>query len=105
MRIMNVLDASTIHLPVACRAGHWPAGIITEHLTYGWLVWVPDSPLDPGNDMTDADENTIDKENEVNYPLIREMQIRARLYDCDWIMFDADAEMVDGWAVYGERER
>lgn len=51
-------------------------------LEYGWLMWVPSDPDDSA--ALDADDIPL---------VILDVQLYARKHDCDYVLFDPDAEI------------
>jgi len=80
--IRTFLDLSTKYLPRrffqdGCNlTAHYP----TE---YGMLLWVPDSPDDPGNHGVDEDDDD-------GAPEVIAVRRYARALGCDYILFDQD---------------
>lgn len=81
------LDLSTAHLPERYSEGLLGAepGVTAYPFTHGWLMWVPDDPDDSSAAM---DEPVPDE--------ILAIQRYARQRDCDYVMFDRDADRVAG---------
>jgi hypothetical protein len=89
--IRQMLVLSTSHLPEQYGSvfrGVNPLGsadgVIAHKLTYGFLMWVPDDPVESSGAMTE----------EVP-PEILAVQIYARSLRCDYVMFDSDGDTVD----------
>lgn len=99
MRIRKMVDASTANLPVCCRRGDWPYGIIHYDYEEGSLVWVPDEPLLPENLRREENEEEGEPWKGAYEALLR-MQVAARKEGCDYIMFDRDGEATEGWEVF-----
>ena len=78
-------DLSTAHLPeeVCDRLSAQP-GVDAYSTTYGWLMWIPD---DPDEHSLSSDEPTPD--------VVLSIQRYARAMDCDYVLFDANADQVD----------
>jgi hypothetical protein len=100
-RIRQMLDLSTDHLPLACRVGDFPLGIVAYTFEEGYMLWVPDEPALPDNDHTD--ENNDEGEPYASaYQAIRWMQHEARKLGCDFIMFDRDGDVLDAWPTFDD---
>jgi hypothetical protein len=84
--IRQFLDLSTAHLPKDIRdALSAQPGVVAYALTYGWLMWVPD---DPDGHCADGEQPVPD--------VVLTIQRYARERDCDYVLFDADADQVEG---------
>lgn len=83
MPIRTVLDISTAHLPpdLADRLDRL-GGVIAYRLDYGWLMPVPARP-EPQHDGRDMP------------PEIRNIYAYARERDCDFVLFDRDADPLE----------
>jgi hypothetical protein len=82
--IRKMLDLSTGHLPpdLAESLSHAP-GVIAYQLEFGWLMWIPDDPDHHARGCGDGPPEQV---------LL--VQRYARSHDCDYVLFDADAEQV-----------
>jgi hypothetical protein len=96
--IRKMLDISTEHLPDRFwdpvgsdeEWGNVPLFFDTPN---GRMVWVPDSPDDPGN-AGEGEEAVPDE--------IMALWRYARERGCDWIMLDLDADVEPGLPVWDE---
>jgi hypothetical protein len=80
--IRKLLDLSTGHLrPHLADQLASTAGVIAYRLEYGWLMWVP-------NDSAHACDERRPAE-------VLAIQRYARSHDCDYVLFDADADTVE----------
>lgn len=82
--VRRFLDLSTAHLPkhLGIHGLSRQDGVIADHLTYGWLMWVPPDP------QAHADEHPGLP------PEVLTIQRYARTRGCDYVRFDADADKV-----------
>lgn len=100
MAVIKVLDCSTGHLSPAARewlsecsrlnagGGGSAIGCLGEHL-YGWFMHAPG--------LIEDDEDAIDHGiPEDLHPVIR----HARSLECFHILFDADADVIEGLQTY-----
>ena len=83
--IRNLLDLSTAHLPedIADTLDRVP-GVTAHSTTYGWLLWVPD---EPDHHVTETGEAICD--------VVLTIWRYARHLDCDFVLLDADGEVID----------
>lgn len=85
--IRKILDLSTAHLPqhLGSNLAILPItsvdGVNCQALEFGWFMWVPDNP----------EEYNADFGFSPDLALITRIQRYARSYDCDYVLFDADA--------------
>jgi hypothetical protein len=91
--IRKMLDISTAHLPLDLRDtdGVWWGSAIKHETHYGFIVWVPDDPEESAKAMNDPPHRT----------LVR-LQAFARKHGCDYIQFDADAEILSNLPTFDE---
>ena len=100
VNIRKCLDLSTEHLPRAMRdelltytregdAPSWGGASGVYPTEYGALVWVPDNP-----------EESSATGDEPVPPVLLTIQKYARVYDCDYVLFDADASVDDALEVF-----
>jgi hypothetical protein len=90
MRIFEVLDLSTLHLPPELRRDLTGVpGVITDKARYGWWLWVPD----------DVAETTAPSDDPLPVAIVY-LQHLARQLGCDWILFDRDASVIAGLPVW-----
>jgi hypothetical protein len=97
IEIRKLLVISTEHLPEwffitedygsQVNEGQW--GTIVHELKHGALLWVPNNP--------ELQENNFDGELPAE---VLNVQLFARAHDCDWVMFDSDADQVEGLASW-----
>lgn len=95
--IRKLLVLSTAHLTQLQRGGldQVPAdtgdfgGATVYPTTYGCFMWVPDDPVDSAESTVDGVPDNL-----------LEAQKRARVLDCDYVMFDRDAEELIGLEVF-----
>lgn len=93
-RIIQVLDASTAHLPQeVCENLNGYDGVIAYALStsndhYGWLLHVPENPDEHASDY-DEDPDGVPAE-------VLTVQRYARGLGCDYVLLDRDAEQVNG---------
>lgn len=80
MRIISMLDLSTAHLPPQLRTAAESEVVGWYPTLCGGFLWVPDDPADV---VTDG-------------PEILAVRTFARAQRCDYILFDRDADEVDG---------
>lgn len=82
--IETLLVLSTAHIkPETCNVWLQTAPFATfGKAEYGWFVYVPDDEL---SDLPDD---------------LRPCFALARSLDCDWVMFDCDAELIQGLPTY-----
>lgn len=101
-RIISVLDLATSHLPEMLMVGPMTRppkagerigpldsieGVIAyPHGEYGYLLWVPNDPQDHA--LVYGDDATIP-------PEVLAVQVYARSLDCDYVLFDRDADVND----------
>lgn len=92
-RAFLVLDLSTAHLPEAViNSLTGVDGVIAyEHGEYGYLLWVPEDPQGHANDY----ENETNPDAEDFPSEILAVQIYARSFGCDYVLFDRDADIDD----------
>lgn len=85
--VRRYLDLSTAHLPrhLAVEGLGEVDGVVAYRLEYGWLMTVP----------TDADAEAAGHDGEVPAEVLA-IQRYARERGCDRVLFDADADTVDG---------
>lgn len=91
MTVRKFLDISTIHLRPKTRLdidSRIVPGTFYDHSVYGWFMWVPSADFD------DRLEKLKD------YPDLLACIYRARELDCDYILFDVDAEIDDALPTY-----
>lgn len=83
--VRRLLDLSTDHLPEAlrCDLGEWNAVAYPIEGSDGpsFLLWVPNDPKESSSVQEDA-----------VHPVILAIQQRARALDCDYVLFDHDAD-------------
>lgn len=90
MTIRKVLDISISHLPMEQGATlNELDGVVAHEYQYGWLMWVPNDP----------DESNLAMEEQAPENILM-LQRYARDLDCDYIMFDRDAEPEDQLPSY-----
>lgn len=87
-RIRKMLDLSTAHLRPDRRYSYegsaaW-GGAVVHQITYGFLMWVPDDPVESAKGASDPVPSEL---------LV--IQGYARRKGCDYVLFDADAEVND----------
>jgi len=83
--IRTFLDLSTAHLPEAvCDRLSAQPGVVAYSTTQGWLMWVPDNP----------DEHALHSDDPTP-EVVLSIQRYARAMDCDYVLFDADADQID----------
>lgn len=83
--IRKLLDLSSKHLPpeLGMDGLNTHPGVLAYRITYGWLVWVPNDPGDsPLSEPPPA--------------ALLNVQRYARHHGCDYILFDADGDTIDG---------
>jgi hypothetical protein len=91
MTVRKFLDISTAHLRPSTRAAvaNQPTGLtVHPHPDgYGWFVYVSEDEPEPGDAAIEFEDLAacID---------------RARALDCDYILFDCDAELDDTLPTY-----
>jgi hypothetical protein len=84
MHIIHMLDLSTAHLPEQILNNlNGYDGVIATEREYGALLHVPSDPAE-----TEQDYGTIPTE-------VLAVQLYARRHGCDYVLFDADAEIDD----------
>jgi hypothetical protein len=97
--VRKFLDLSTAHLTEEQRLfgdrdgdrASWGDAIVDVR-DYGFLLWVPDDPMESAAVTEDGiPENLL------------AVQLYARKHDCDYVLFDADAEVDDDLPVFEER--
>jgi hypothetical protein len=95
-QVRRLLDLSIAHLPQemgdpngACPL-HTVDGVTAYQMRHGWLMWVPDDP----------DERSREYEADPVPEAVLAVQRAARALDCDWVMFDQDADTIDGLPVW-----
>jgi hypothetical protein len=82
--IRTFLDLSTAHLPEAvCDRLSAQPGVVAYCTTQGWLMRVPDNP----------DEHALHSDEPIP-DVVLSIQRYARAMDCDYVLFDADADQV-----------
>ncbi|MFG1872108.1 DUF5983 family protein [Micromonospora arborensis] len=83
-QIRKLLDLSIVHLPEQYSSEPLTGapGVTAYEMIYGWLMWVPD---DPNESSANGDEPVPNE--------ILLIQLYARLYDCDYVLFDRGAEI------------
>lgn len=83
MTILKMLDLSTSHVSkeTAQTLDEAPDGTINAYQKdeYGWFVWVPPTEWERADQPAD----------------LLAAFAYARTQQCDWIMFDRDAEIID----------
>lgn len=78
--IRKLLDLSTAHLPQEILENLPSLPATVAHATeYGAFLWVPNDP----------DEGFV----EMPPPEVLRVQLYARSLDCDYVLFDVDAEI------------
>jgi hypothetical protein len=85
--VRRVLNLSTAHLPphLGVPGGlDTVAGVVAHATDVGFLLWVPDDPDQSTEVMIDPVPDVV-----------LAIQRYARGWDCDYVLFDADAEQVD----------
>ncbi len=87
-QVRTFLDITTGHLPkrICERLGSYEA-VVAYETTWGWFMWVPQDPDDPDNTAGVPAE-------------VLAVQRYARRYGCDYVLFDSDAETVEGLPVW-----
>lgn len=89
-RIRDLLELSTAHLPQHLGSAGLSRqdGVIVNSLRFGWLMWVPPDPHAHAGDhpQLPAEVLTIYR--------------YARGLDCDYVLFDADADQVDDLPIW-----
>lgn len=96
--VRRFLDLSTAHLTPAQRLfgdrdgdlAAWGDAVVDVR-EYGFLLWVPDDPR----------ESAATTEQGVPENLLA-IQLYARQHDCDYVLFDADAETDAALPVFEE---
>lgn len=87
--IRKVLDLSTAHIDPSYfdPSVEVPGatldldGCTIHEMTYGWLLWVPDDPRESAEAQADPPPD-----------FILELQLYARGWGCDYILFDQDGD-------------
>ncbi len=96
-RIRKFLDLSTNHLPEHLLNNlNDFNGVVAYPAPYGAWLWVPDDPqarADENAWMYRAGEEDGDDFGDGFAPEILVVQLYARQFGCDYILFDADAEI------------
>ena len=93
LTIRKMLEASTAHLtpdlniPGALKAR--VSGVYEND--YGYLLWVPDNPLESSNAQEEPDPACV-----------LEIRLCARRLGCDYVLLDTDAPLVDCLPVYDD---
>jgi hypothetical protein len=90
--IRRLLNLSTAHLPKALGTPgglDTVAGVVAHPTEAGFLLWVPDDP-------DESDQAMVDPVPDV----VLAIQRYARAWDCDYVLFDADADRVDDLPVW-----
>jgi hypothetical protein len=85
--IRRVLNLSAAHLPEDLgtpRGLETVAGIVAHPTDGGFLLWVPDDPDESAQAMVDQVPDVV-----------LAIQRYARAWDCDFVLFDADADRID----------
>jgi hypothetical protein len=85
--IRRLLNLSTAHLPehLGTQGGlDTIPGIVAHATDRGFLLWIPDDP----DEFAEATDPVPD--------VVLTIQRYARSLDCDYVLFDADAQQVDG---------
>lgn len=84
--IRQFLDLATAHLPEQLgRAGlDTVPGVIAHPTCYGWWMWVPNDP----------DDSALSSEEPIP-EVVLAIQRYARALDCDYVLFDSDADRDD----------
>lgn len=98
--IRKMLDLSTSYLPPALldelgSGGHVVRGCMVTPMEYGLLLWVPDDPQAHADELNA--EFPAGEPGELGERLPAEIltiQLYARGCGCDYVMFDADGELV-----------
>lgn len=90
--IRRALNLSTAHLPkhLGTPGGlDAVAGVVAHATDVGFLLWVPDDPDQSAQVMIDSVPEVV-----------LAIQRYARAWDCDYVLFDADADCVDDLPVW-----
>jgi hypothetical protein len=84
--IRRLLNLSTAHLPDHLGSSGLAdsPGVLAYGTDRGWLMWVPQDPDESHAAMTDQIPDVV-----------LAIQRYARSLDCDYVLFDADADRVD----------
>lgn len=87
-RVRRFLDLSTAHLPEQVMNGPLNsfAHVVAYEFEFGALLWVP--PIKPDNDIEDLAAQGVPEE-------IVHIWRYARSLDCDYVLFDRDADTND----------
>lgn len=97
--VRKFLDLSTVHLTEEQRLfgdrdgdrASWGSAVVDVR-EYGFLLWVPDDPKDSAES---TEEGVPDN--------VLAIQLYARKHGCDYVLFDADADVDEALAVFEER--
>ena len=90
--IRRILNLSTAHLPphLGTPGGlDRVAGVVAHTTDVGVLLWVPDDPDESAHAMADPVPEVV-----------LAIQRYARTWNCDYVLFDADADRVDDLPVW-----
>lgn len=96
--IRPMLDISTAHLPPKAQANDWPDGFNNVYpYDYGFILHVPEDPKLNAEDYAEDNEESDYKE---EAEALVALQVYARSLGCDFIMFDADGEELEGFPTW-----
>ncbi|TDC02657.1 hypothetical protein E1091_00200 [Micromonospora fluostatini] len=79
------MDLSTHHLPEDLGSAGLAdvAGVVAHELEHGWLLWVPST-----------EEQWLGRRRAIGRPEVVAVLEYARRHECDYVLFDSDAEPV-----------
>ena len=90
--IRRMLNLSTVHLPedLGTPGGlDTVAGVVAHATEVGFLLWVPSDPDESAHAMLDPVPDVV-----------LAIQRYARAWNCDYVLFDADADPIDALPVW-----
>lgn len=92
--IIKMLDLSTAHLPPHVLASDGEEITCCHPKHAGLFMWVPSDPFDPDESGRSGDAD----------PAVLAVRAYARSLGCDWILFDADADIDPALPIFDPPE-